>query len=84
MIIKILGSGCANCRKLEINAREAVKQLGLGADFVKVTDFKDIASYGIMRTPGLVFDDKVVSYGKVTDTQAIVELLKEYMMERRI
>jgi small redox-active disulfide protein 2 len=84
MIIKILGSGCPNCKKLEINAREAVKQLGLGVDFVKVTDFKDIASYGVMRTPGLVFDDKVVSYGKVTDTQAIVELLKAYMMERRI
>lgn len=84
MIIKILGSGCLNCKKLEINAREAVKQLGLGVDFVKVTDFKDIASYGIMRTPGLVFDDKVVSYGKVTDTQTIVELLKAYMMERRI
>jgi small redox-active disulfide protein 2 len=84
MIIKILGSGCPNCKKLEVNAREAVKQLGLGVDFVKVTDFKDIASYGVMRTPGLVFDEKVVSFGKVTDTDTIVELLKTYINERRV
>jgi len=84
MIIRILGSGCPNCKKLELNAREAVKQLGLGVDFVKVTDFKDIARYGIMRTPGLVFDEKVVSFGKVTDTATIVELLKGYINERRV
>ena len=84
MIIKILGSGCPNCKKLELNAREAVKQLGLGVDFVKVTDFKDIAKYGIMRTPGLVFDEKVVSFGKVTDTATIVELLKSFINERRV
>lgn len=84
MIIKILGSGCPNCKKLEMNAREAVKQLGLGVDFVKVTDFKDIAKYGIMRTPGLVFDEKVVSFGKVTDTATIVELLKSFIYERRV
>lgn len=84
MIIKILGSGCPNCKKLELNAREAVKQLGLGVDFVKVTDFKDIARYGIMRTPGSVFDEKVVSFGKVTDTATIVELLKGYINERRV
>jgi len=84
MIIKILGSGCPNCKKLEMNAREAVKQLGLGVDFVKVTDFKDIAKYGIMRTPGLVFDEKVVSFGKVTDTATIVELLKSFINERRV
>ncbi|PKM64302.1 MAG: redox-active disulfide protein 2 [Firmicutes bacterium HGW-Firmicutes-20] len=84
MIIKILGSGCPNCKKLEINARDAVKQLGIGADFVKVTDFKEIANYGIMRTPGLVFDEKVVSFGKVTDTATIVELLKTYINDRRV
>lgn len=84
MNIKILGSGCPNCKKLEMNAREAVKQLGLGVDFVKVTDFKDIAKYGIMRTPGLVFDEKVVSFGKVTDTATIVELLKSFINERRV
>ena len=84
MIIKILGSGCPNCKKLEVNAREAVKQLGLGVDFVKVTDFKEIARYGIMRTPGLVFDEKVVSFGKVTDTATIVELLNTYINERRV
>ncbi|MDP2814204.1 MAG: thioredoxin family protein [Erysipelotrichaceae bacterium] len=84
MIIRILGPGCPNCKKLEVNARDAVKQLGLGVDFVKVTDFKEIASYGIMRTPGLVFDEKVVSFGKVTDTTTIVELLKTYINERRV
>jgi small redox-active disulfide protein 2 len=75
MIIKVLGSGCANCVKLEENAKLAAKELGLEAEFVKVKDMEGIASYGIMRTPGLVVDEKVVSYGKVLTAEQIKPLL---------
>ena len=75
MIIKVLGSGCANCVKLEENAKIAVKELGLEAEFIKVKDMEGIASYGIMRTPGLVVDEKVVSYGKVLTSDQIKPLL---------
>jgi small redox-active disulfide protein 2 len=75
MIIKVLGSGCANCVKLEENAKLAAKELGLEAEFIKVKDMEGIASYGIMRTPGLVVDEKVVSYGKVLTADQIKPLL---------
>lgn len=77
MIIKVLGSGCANCVKLEENARLAAKDLGIEAEFVKVKDMEGIASYGIMRTPGLVVDEKVVSYGKVLTSEQIKPLLSK-------
>lgn len=76
MIIKILGSGCANCIRLEANAKEAVKKLGIEAEFVKVTDYKDIVSYNIMRTPALVINEKVLSYGKVLAPETIKSLIQ--------
>ena len=75
--IKILGIGCKNCVNLAKNTEEALKELGMEATITKVTDMKDIAKYGIMRTPGLVIDEKVVSYGKVASTEEITELLKK-------
>lgn len=77
MEIKILGVGCKNCVNLAKNTEEALKGLGMEATITKVTDMKDIAKYGIMRTPGLVIDEKVVSYGKVASTEEITELLKK-------
>ena len=77
MEIKILGIGCKNCVNLAKNTEEALKELGMEATITKVTDMKDIAKYGIMRTPGLVIDEKVVSYGKVASTDEITELLKK-------
>lgn len=77
MEIKILGTGCKNCVNLAKNTEEALKELGMEATITKVTDMKDIAKYGIMRTPGLVIDEKVVSYGKVISTKEITELLKK-------
>ncbi len=77
MEIKILGIGCKNCVNLAKNTEEALKELEMEATITKVTDMKDIAKYGIMRTPGLVIDEKVVSYGKVASTEEITELLKK-------
>jgi small redox-active disulfide protein 2 len=65
MIIKILGSGCSKCKKLEDNARLAVKELGLDATVEKVSDLSAIMGYGVMMTPALVIDEVVVSSGKV-------------------
>jgi len=67
--VKILGSGCANCRKLEAVAREAASSSGVEADFVKVSDLKAIMAYDLLATPGLVIDDKLVSSGRIP-TQA--------------
>lgn len=75
MNIKILGSGCASCIKLEKNTQIAVEQLGLDAVIEKVTDFSEITSYGVMSTPAIVVDGKVLSYGKVLKPKDIVKLL---------
>lgn len=75
MTIKILGSGCPNCRTLEHRTKEALDQLGLTADVDKVQDYQRIAAYGIMRTPGLVIDEKVVSAGIVLPVEKIKELI---------
>lgn len=75
MVIKVLGSGCMNCKKLEANVRKAVEELGVEASIEKVTDFKDIAAYGVMKTPALVVDDQVKSMGKVLS----VEEVKKHM-----
>ena len=63
--VKILGSGCANCRKLEAVAREAAAGAGVQAEFVKVTEMQAIMAYDLLATPGLVIDDKLVSSGRI-------------------
>lgn len=76
MNIKILGSGCPNCRRLETNVKEAAKNLNIEAEFEKVTDMKAIVSYGVMSTPALVVDGKVVSYGRVLSVVEAEKLIK--------
>ena len=76
MIIKVLGPGCMNCKTLANRALEAVQQLGLSASVEKVEDIKAIAAYGILRTPGLVIDEQVVSYGKVPSVEEIKALIE--------
>lgn len=78
MIIKILGSGCKNCAKLQKNTEDALKASGIEATIEKVTDFKDIANYGVMSTPGLVINEKVVSQGKVLKEKDILKLLEDH------
>ena len=63
--VKVLGSGCAKCNALEDAVRAALTELGMDATIDHVTDFTQIAAYGVMTTPALVVDGKVVSYGKV-------------------
>lgn len=65
LTIKILGSGCANCKKLEAVAREAAGNARVQADFVKVTDMKEILAFDLLSTPGLVINDKLVSSGRI-------------------
>lgn len=65
MIIKILGSGCSKCQALTENTRQALAEAGREAEILKVTDFAEIAAHGVMSTPALVVDGKVVSAGKV-------------------
>ena len=65
MEIKILGVGCANCKRLESIAREVVGEMGVEASVTEVTDMAKIVSYDIVTTPGLVINDKVVSSGRV-------------------
>lgn len=63
--VKVLGSGCAKCNALEQAVREALAELGMETAIDHVTDFAQIAAYGVMTAPALVVDGKVVSYGKV-------------------
>ena len=65
MQIQILGSGCANCKKVEALAREVVSKLGVEAHVEHVTDYKTIMSYGVMATPGLVIDGTVRVAGRI-------------------
>jgi small redox-active disulfide protein 2 len=80
MTIKILGSGCKNCVTLAENAKTALAELGQQADIVKVTDYADIASYGIMSTPGLVIDEKVVSFGRVLKPKDIAKIIEKTVL----
>ncbi len=76
--IKILGSGCDKCKALEQATKEALTQLQLPLEIEHVRDFAQIACYGVMTTPALVVDGKVVSFGKVLSSQEVVDLLKNY------
>lgn len=63
--IKVLGSGCANCKRLEALTHQVIDQMGVEAEIVKVTEYPDIMAYNIMSTPGLVINEKVVSSGRI-------------------
>jgi small redox-active disulfide protein 2 len=73
--IQVLGPGCPKCKKLAENAEEAARTLGLEYELVKVTDISQIASMGVMMTPGLVVNGKIKSSGKVLSPEEIQALL---------
>jgi len=74
--IKILGSGCANCKRLEATTRKVVESLGMDAEVEKVTDFAEIMKWPILSTPGLVINDKVVSSGRIPSEDEVAGWLK--------
>ena len=74
--IKVLGSGCANCKRVEAVARKAVETLGLEAEVEKVTDFDEIMKWPILSTPGLVINDKVVSSGCIPTEAEVTDWLR--------
>lgn len=75
--VKILGTGCAKCNALEAATKEALERLGMDPAIDHVTDFSQIAAYGVMTTPALVVDGKVVSYGKVLKTEEVIKILQK-------
>jgi small redox-active disulfide protein 2 len=76
MIIKVLGSGCANCQKLEGLTTKAVAELGIDAEIVKVTDIGQIMAYGVMSTPALVVDEELKLAGRVPSYDDVVTILQ--------
>lgn len=77
MIIKVLGSGCASCKKLHEFALDAVKALSIEADVLYVTDMAEIMQSGIMSTPGLIINDKVKSMGRVPKLKEIKKMIED-------
>jgi len=75
--VKVLGSGCAKCNALEASTKDALERLGMDTAIDHVTDFTQIAAYGVMTTPALVVDGKVVAYGKVLKTEEVVKILQK-------
>ncbi|MEN8242577.1 MAG: thioredoxin family protein [Chloroflexota bacterium] len=75
LTIKVLGSGCANCKQLEKIARQAVAQLAIEAEVLKVTEYDQIIAHGVISTPGLVINEKVVSSGKVPTSAEVISWL---------
>ena len=75
LTIKVLGSGCPNCKKVEAIAKQAVEMMGVEATVVKVTDYNDIAAYNILSTPGLVINEKVVSAGRIPTPAEVATFL---------
>ncbi len=75
--VKVLGSGCAKCNQLEVATVDALKELGMDTAIDHVRDFAEIAAYGVMTTPALVVDGKVVSFGKVLKKDEVVKILQK-------
>ena len=79
--IKVLGPGCANCKRLEQIARKAIDKLAVEANLVKVTDYQQIVDLGVMSTPGLIVNDKMVSSGRIPSEDEVTAWVKEALQE---
>ena len=73
--IQILGTGCAKCQKLMENAQAAADSLGIAYEIVKISNIKEIMQFGVMSTPGLAIDGKVLSTGKLLSAEEIARLI---------
>lgn len=82
LTIKILGSGCANCKALEALARKAVESLGIQAEIIKVQDYAEIMKYSILSTPALVVNEKVVVSGRVPALDQVTSWLADAAMQK--
>jgi small redox-active disulfide protein 2 len=81
LIIKVLGSGCENCHKVEATARQVVSNMGMQAEFVKVTNWEEIKKYRILATPGLVINEKLVCAGRIPSEAEVTTWLANAEME---
>jgi small redox-active disulfide protein 2 len=81
LTVKILGSGCANCKKVEAIAHQAIETMGMQAEFIKVTDYNQIMDYNIMSTPGLVINEKLVCAGRIPTPAEVTTWLANAEME---
>jgi small redox-active disulfide protein 2 len=81
LTIKVLGSGCANCKKVEAIARQSVETMGIPAQIVKVTDYNQIMEYNIVSTPGLVINEKLVCAGRIPTPAEVTTWLVNAEME---
>jgi len=74
--VKVLGTGCANCKRLEDLVHKVVKEAGLAAEVEKVTDYAQMMRWNLMKTPGLVVNDTLVASGRIPTEAEIAEWLK--------
>lgn len=77
MIIKVLGTGCANCQRLKQLSNDVLQELAIEGEVVEVTDIPAIMAYGVIATPGLVIDEKLVGYGGVPPKQQLTQLIQQ-------
>ncbi len=80
LTIKVLGSGCTNCHKVEETAKQAVTAMAIDAQVELVTDMQEIMCYGVLQTPGIVIDDKVVSTGRIPALSQMTALIEEFVI----
>ena len=81
LTVKILGTGCPNCKKVEAIARQTVEMMGMQAEIIKVTDYNQIMEYNIISTPGLVINEKLVCAGRIPSTSEVTTWLANAALE---